>query len=381
MFTGQHHHHLDKLFHLKHKIGYIYEHLVVQAFAISLVSIFVPIYLLTINFSLTEVMLYLLFQWGVFGLFTPLYAIILHKLGLKEVIFIRTPVLAVGLFMLSLLKTNAFLQKYYLIISLIIGFSDSLYCLSISSLFASLIGEKKQSEKTGEFLAFPKISSILGPVCGGFIASYFGFPILFLIVVILLFTSIVPLLFIKENVDHPKFDLEAFKHVKIKDFLILTAYGLKGFLFFIFVPLALYFHSQNQVTLGLIVSFLSLTAALFTIYTGYLSEKFGLKKIIRVGAVFHSILFFVFAFLTGKPLFLYISFLSGFVSVLIDVPYETYLFETAKKYRSPLKFLVFKEVSLFVGRAFLFGALILLGTSISLGFNIGGFSSLVFAFF
>ena len=104
--------HIDKIVHLKDKLGLIYKHLILQVFALSMIGIFIPIYLLTIGFSLTQVLVLFLVEWTVFGLFAPLYALIISKVGLKEIIILRTVLLPVLLFLLHLLKYNEFLQKY-----------------------------------------------------------------------------------------------------------------------------------------------------------------------------------------------------------------------------------------------------------------------------
>lgn len=383
MFTNYYHHHIEKVFHLKSRLGRLYWHLIIQAFAVSLVSVFIPIYLLIIGFSLTKVFIFLLIEWTVFGLLAPLYGKIIHTIGLREVIFIRTPLFAAALLLLSFLRDNPFLQGFYYIIPVLIGFAGALYTLSITSLFARYVGKEHQGEKTGKFIAFPKMASMLGPVAGGIIAARFGFPILFLLTIIILLASVVPLSFVKKNIDHPRFHFSVFRRLtlNLKEFFFLGAYGIKGFVLFIILPIALYLNLRNVLSLGVLISALSLTGALFTIYVGRFADAHGIKKVIKFGAIVTTILFIAFGYLLQSDLFFYLSFVSGVVSVLVNVPYESHLYDRARRGRSPLEFLAFKEFSLFFGRLVLFGLILLVGARLDFAFYIGSVASFAFFFF
>ena len=369
---------------LKDKLSHIYWHLIIQGFTVSLISIFIPIYLLTIGFNITAVFIFLLIQWATFGLLSPLYAKIIHKIGLKEIIYIRTPIYVAALLLLSLMKTSMLIQQFYYFIPVLIGFSGALYTLSITSLFAKFLGEKSQGIKVGKFLGLPKLASIIGPFIGGLIALQFGFISLFILVAVLLFVSLIPLSFIKKNVDHPNFNFKRFKNFRtdIKEVVLLNSYGIKGFVLYIILPLALYFASQNPVSLGLIVSLISFIGAFFTIYVGRLIDNHGLAKLIRIGAVLSALLFLVFGYFAKSEVLYYLSLASGIISILLDIPYEEHLYHRSHKAQSPLEFLTFKEFSLATGRILLFLFLIVIvGTNFNAAFYFGGAFALIFLLF
>lgn len=145
MITKHHHHHITKLVHLKTKLGKLYSHLLLQALAVSMLSIFVPIHLLRMGFPLSEVFLFLLVEWGIFSLAAPFTAMVISKVGLKEVILIRTPLIVISLILLSLMPSSLFLQSLYLPIGALIGISLIFYTLSISSLFSEFMHKKKKN--------------------------------------------------------------------------------------------------------------------------------------------------------------------------------------------------------------------------------------------
>lgn len=380
---NQTHTHFSKLFHLKDKLGLLYSHIVIQSFAISLISVFVPIYLLTIDFTLSQVFLYLLVEWTLFGLLAPLYGKIIHKLGLKEIILIRTPFLIIGLMLLFSLETSTLIRNYYLIIPIIMGASGALYTLSISSLFAKYMGNKKQTEKTAKFMSYPRIFAIASPTIGAIIASYFGFSFLLTLVSIFLFISVFPIFLIKQKISHPKFNLKVFKEIKLelKEFLLLMAYGITGLVFSLILPITLYLYSSNIISLGIFISAISLISAIFTIYLGKLANRHGYTKILKIGALLTFVLLMLIGYFLKSEYIIHLSLISGFVNILINLPYETHLYKKSREHKSHLEFLVFKEFSLYFGRIFLFGILILFFSNIEFSYYLGAFASLAFLLF
>lgn len=382
MFTHPHHHHAEKLFHLKSKLGLLYWHLIIQAFALSLVSIFVPIYLLIIGFTLPEVFFFVLIEWTVFGLCAPLYGKIIHRTGVKEVILMRTPVYAGALVLLSLLEHSLLMQQYYYIIAVFTGFSGGIYTLSITSLFAKYIGEKKQSEKTGEFFALPKLASLIGPALGGIIAVLLGFIVLFLFAVVLLFLSIIPLSFVKQNIDHPPFTCAVFARMRKmkKECFMLAAYGIKTLVFVILIPLTLYVIAHSVLTTGVVISILSVASALVTIAVGVMSDKHKRRPLVKFSSIGTAVVFLLIGASLGAPFLVYLLLIASIVCLFVDIPYETHLYRQARK-KSPLEFLAFKEFFLWVGRFVFLIAVMCIGAQLSGAFYLGAVASCAFLFF
>ena len=69
------------------------------------------------------------------------------------------------------------------------------------------------------------------------------------------------------------------------------------------------------------------------------------------------------------------------MKILVDVPFECIVNESAKKSASPLEFFAFKEFSLLFGRTMLFLGLMFLTNGIRTSFFIGSVSALPIIFF
>ncbi len=374
---------IERFLNPRTDLGLIYRHLTIQSFAVSLIYIFIPVYLLSIGFELVQVFMFLLVEWTVFGLFAPVYAKIIHRAGLKEVILARIPMFILLLVLLVLLRTSPFLQEFYYVIAALSGFSGSLYTLSLTSLFAKSMGNGNHGEKTGKFIALPKITSVLGPLAGGIITTYFGFAALFIFTAFLLVLSFIPISLIRKNIDHPAFKFRIFKKFRtnIREFLLLMSYGIRSMALFIILPIAIYLSSGSILSLGFIVSILYLIGALFTVYLGKLTDRHGARAVIRPGILITALFFLALGCLLEHDIFIYLSIFSGIIGIVMDIPYESHLYELSRKSRSPLEFLAFKEFSLAFGRLLLFGLLVFVQSNLDLAFYLGAASSAVFFLF
>ena len=371
--------HIEKIVHLKDKLGLIYKHLILQVFALSMVGIFIPIYLLTIGFSLTQVLVLFLVEWTVFGLFSPLYALIISRVGLKEIIILRTVLLPILLLLLHLLKFSAFLQKHVYLIVIPLAITAALHTMSIQSLFGKHMGSKKHGAKTAKLVALPGLFSILAPVIGGLVAGIFGFGALFFLASIMLIVSLIPILVFKENVDHPSFNFLVFHKLKkyTKDMFMIITIGFSGFVFMGILPIALYLTIGNVCSLGLLFGLFSLVSALLIIFTGKLSDRIGIRNVFRIGILGVALVLCLMGYYFGTMIFVGLAIVSGFFAPFRGVPFETYLYNEARKNKSILEFLAFKEFSFFIGRALFLVVIILLGSRLDLAYYIGGISSLL----
>ncbi|MBT3865950.1 MFS transporter [Candidatus Woesearchaeota archaeon] len=344
-----------------------------------MIGIFIPIYLLTIGFSLTQVLVLFLVEWTVFGLFAPLYALIISKVGLKEIIILRTVLLPVLLFLLHLLKYNEFLQKYVYLIVIPLAITAALHTMSIQSLFGKHMGTKKHGTKTAKLVALPGLFSILAPVIGGLVAGIFGFGALFFLASVMLIVSLIPILVFKENVDHPSFNFLVFHKLKkyVKEMFMIGVIGFSGFVFMGILPIALYLTIGDVSSLGLLFGLFSLVSALLIIFTGKLSDKIGIRKVFRIGVLGVGLVLCLMGYYFGTMIFVGLAIVSGFFAPFRGVPFETHLYNVARKNKSVLEFLAFKEFSFFIGRALFLVVIILLGSRLDLAYYIGGISSLL----
>ncbi len=384
MFTKEQQHHIHKVVFLKNKLDKIYIHLVIQGFAASMISIFIPIFLLNLGYNLSEVFFFLLIQWTTFSLFAPLIGKIIEKIGLKEVIIIKTLIFVGALISLSLINKVSIITNYYQTIAFFLGFSSCMYTLSITSLYANFMDKEKKGNETSKFIALSRTGALFGPVIGGSISMYLGFPTLLILASILLLGSVIPLSFINHNLNHPKFNFKLFisNFTKLpKTFLFLNLYGIKGFIFYIVLPISIYLSGENLNSLGMMLSGISLINILFSLWLGQKIDRIKPKLILKIGAIITSLFMITLGLLSSNNILIYFSLITGFIGVLIDIPFESRLYEQSQESKNPLTFLAFKEFSFIIGRIFLFSLLIFLSTELENSYFFGALSSILFILF
>ncbi|MDD5178473.1 MAG: MFS transporter [Candidatus Nanoarchaeia archaeon] len=375
-------HHLDRRHLLVEGRKELFLHILIRGLGVSLLSFFIPIYLLKIGFSLTEVFIYLLIKWGCFGLLAPAAAKMIQKIGIKEMLIIRIPLFILVLASVIFLENNPSLPLLY-VLAAVYGFVVLVYWLSVESLFARFLGERHKGEKTSKYFALHKIAEVAGPIIAGLVALEIGFTILFIIIAFIMFVSVIPLFFLNKNLDHPKFTFLAFKKFKqnFRDFKFLILKGFEGALVTIVLPIIIFLNNLNVFEIGILMAMVSLLSFLSAFKVGKLSDALGLRKVIRLGAVLCAICLGLMGYFVNSVTFVVLALVFGALSVLIDLPYETYLFVKAKRFKSPMEYVVFKQMSVALGKVILFGLLMFLSYKFDLIFYIDSIGSLMFALF
>jgi MFS family permease len=374
MLLKNHHHHIHKINFLKDDLGELYIHMVIQAFALSMISLFVPIYLLTLDFPVFLVFLFILFQWVTFSAMAPFAGMFIQKIGIREVILIRTPMVVGAFFLLSRMQSDYSLHSTFLFVAIILGMASSLYTVSITSLFAQVMHREKKGSETGIFVSLPSLGAVFGPAVGGLIAVNFGFASLFMFVSVLLIASVIPLLHIRHNLDHPKFDVQEFmQHLKEekKTFAMLNLYGLKSFIVFIVLPIVIFLNVKDTLSLGIIISCAALLKIVFTMLLGRYIDGHDSSRIAKVGAWVNTAFLLGVGLLIHSHLIVFMSIVSGFFTIFMDLPIESWLYGNANRSRSPVSYIVFKEFSFLIGRAILFSFLVIASQNIELSFYAG----------
>lgn len=378
------HHHLERLLSLKSELGELYVHLVIQALATSAIAIFVPIHLLKIGFPLSGIFVFLFIQWTVYSLFAPLAGLVINRIGIKEVIFIRTILMTFAFFLLSIIKNFPQLHFFVHISAILLGMAAILYGLSIYALFTKFMHKDRRGKETNRFLTFTRISVAVGPFVGGIVSLQWGFEMLALSVSFIMLISTLPLLLIKKNVNHPRFHLASFvRHLKTsgKPFFYFNIYGIKVFLFYVILPISLYLSGQNMLSLGIIVTLVTLIGMIITKIIGHIADKNDSALLLRAGAIITSVFLLIFGLLLREKELIFLALFSGLIAKFIDIPFETYVFSKAKQCEEPVSFFTFKEFSVCFGRSLLLIVLIIFADNMEYSFYFGAATTLLFRFF
>ena len=301
------HYDISRVFHfLKNKeLNELYASIAIRSFAISLIGIFIPIYLYQIGYSFSAIFLFFALAAFFKALLIFPSAKVSYKIGLKHSMLLSMPFLII--FFVLMFSLERFNWPLWFV-TIFLGIHTALFWFSYHTDFSKFSKKKFRGKQVGASKIVVAISSVLGPIAGGIILSFFGFKVLFVLVSFLLIASTFPLFMSKEVHEPINFSLKGFfKTHKIKNVLAYMGNGIEARIGTILWPLFafIFILGEKYVSLGA----LSSVALTFSVLSTFIISKFSdlnLKKLIRFGSVANSIVWFAKSFVV-TPVQLFIA--------------------------------------------------------------------------
>jgi len=363
---------------IKKELKEIYAAAVIRAFSLSLVSVFIPLYLLNIGYSLNQALLYLAVFYAAVAFFGPISAIIAGRIGLKHTMAVG-PILTVAY--LLLLRSIGEIKLPIYPIAIVGALGGMLYWVPMNSHFSKTSDRKLRGKEIGLFTALPEMAAIFAPLTGGFLITMAGFKSLFLLASVLLIISVAPLFLSYEYKSHLKYRwTQIFSKTNLHWF---NDFFIQGFIVVpiaIIFPIYIYNISQKFSVTGVAVSLMSLGIALCAILVGEATDKFGRRIVIRAGGLLLAAIFISLIFVK-QPLLIYgLSFFSGIGWAAITIPLFA-LFCDSLKPGTRTEFMGFRDVCYGAGRctALLFLVLVPFFLKIQIAFLIAALAAIYFA--
>jgi MFS family permease len=341
-----------------------------NGFAMSFVAIFVPIYLFNLGYSFQMVMVWLMIHHASLLLFAFVTVKVSNKIGLVHSLHIRFGLL-LTYFLLLMFGLKETPVLFYLI-PIISGAESAFYWIPLNILFVRNTKEENMGKSMSKFFVVPKALSMAGPLVGALIAVHYGFNILFIFAMFLLFFTFLPILSLKSEKTNFIFSKEKFKEIwqKNKQYFVpeiidnLAEDAMALWTIFIFIQLA------STLEVGIIGTITAIASLFFTLTLGKLTDKWNKHKLIKIGAILVSIVWFInFSigeFFPNQYLF-YIATIFATLSLKVFlVPYSSMMYNQARK--DDAQFLVLREIPTVLGRLVLFSIAILLHNNLPLIF-------------
>lgn len=345
----------------------------------ALVGIFVPVFLYTLDFSLTKIFLFLIvYQAALAG--GAFVAVWLARLtGFQQTFVLRFP-LAISYYLILYNFTGTEISLWLL--AALGGLQAALYWVPLNILFTKMSPQKELGSCIAKMMAIPMVGGIAAPFIGGLISLFFGFKVLFAAAITLMAIAIIPILStrpIKANFDFSfKKGWRLFrKHPQIVAADIFDNIGgeAEGYIW----PLFIFLIAENTAAVGTIGSLFPLGAAVFTMWLGKYIDKTNKNWPMKAGAVLVFSIWML-RFFVDLPAWQYASsLLMGLALTMTLLPYTTQVFKIAKGGVVD-EFFVFREVWMNAGRIILYLLVILLGTNLTWSFPIAGLAYLYFLF-
>ena len=328
-------------------------HALSSGFAGALVNVFIPIYLLTLGYSLVAVMLFLIVRHAVILLSAFGAVFVSNKVGLVRTLWIRFGFLFLYLFLLYLLQREDGLLMY--LVAIVGGIEAAFYWIPLNVLFTRHADTKAMAKQISRFFVLPEAAGLLAPLIGGFVAVLFGFSALFVFAFLVNIGAVGFLGDLAQEKTHFQFSFTRFKQVWhrnktyfVSEFFDNITEETVGIIF----PIVAYFSLLSITDIGAIGTLISLGMMIVTLAIGRFADRYDKKKMLRLGAVLLIGTWFL-AFWTQSAIGFYaISILLGFFLRFFLIPYNALLYANAKT--DDAQFLVLRELPVISARIFVF---------------------------
>ncbi len=395
MHKYQHYHFLEFQLYYKKFLGNKYNELVtadsLRSIALSMISLFIPIYLYELGISVRIIALYLALML-IFNYLAHLVLVrsLFFRLGVKKVLIVSY---VFNIFFYIILYGGRNLMGYITepgflaLIGIIFAVTDTFYWIGHHVFFVCSTELKGNGKKVGLLSALPALFGIIGPLLGGFFITDFGFRFVFLISTIILFFASVVLLF-SANVDipRPKIDMRTIldaKNPAKNSIYIMQGVGFSGL--DLAWPLIMFFSAISFVGIGLVNLLSAFANSLFCYLAGRQADKNGNRGVAKLGVIGHGLTMIGRSFITtviGAGLW---QTFAGVFGGLHYIPIETGFYERA--HRDVYNAVLNREFYLHIGRVSLYLLLFLLltimpaGISLRLGLFSAGLATMAIIIF
>ncbi|MDX1765575.1 MAG: MFS transporter [Candidatus Saccharimonadales bacterium] len=169
----------------------------IKTLAVSLVGIFVPIYLLDLGYSLSEVAIFHVIFFGVRPSFDLLSGWLVVRYGPKHVMRLSYFVTTISM---ALLVTLGEINYPLWLVAVLWSFSWSSYWLAYHADFSKVKDEPTEGKEFGNMAIFVRLASAFGPLIGGLLAWVINVQFVFIVSVGMMFLAAVPLMLSPEPI-------------------------------------------------------------------------------------------------------------------------------------------------------------------------------------
>jgi len=349
----------------------------IRAFALALVGVFIPAYLMNLGYPVMTVFYFYLYWALSFLIIVPFVTKLYIKIGIKHSMLLSMPLFIVHFLMLYSLEAYSW---SLFSIALVSAIANSLYWPAFHINFIKSSDKKHRGEELGMMNVLSYIVMIFAPLIGGLIITYLGFEFLFVFVSLLFLVAPIPLFFTKETYPDGEFSFKNIFHKShLKNFSVFFVEGIINYAETVIWAVFIFLTLKSFISLGILSTILILFTTCVTLIIGRLSDVGNKKKIMNIG-VFSSSLTWFFRTLANSFLhFTVLNSLFGIAFTFVSIPYMSTFYNKAAQ-QHPAEFVIFRELLLALGRVFMMLFIILSGSYLW-SFIIAGFSSLIFTIF
>ena len=343
-----HNYHYFLHFFYEHKaMTELYLVIGLRSLAISMIALFLPMYFFLLRNSFEDVLIFYFAFFLAAGICFPIASFIASKVGNVHMDLISAPL---GILFYMLIYFSNPLAIGIFVLGLLYGAFEAFFWVFFHGEFSYISDKKMLSKQVSGWRAVSFLFTLMGPVLGGAIISFYGFHTLFLTVALVLIASPIPLLFSKDIKIAPRFspkEIFSKKHLKMAPAFI--GYGAAGVATTITWPLFIYFIVPDFLEIGTLSLIINLVSVIVVLFIGSKVVKYGKIRLIRIGGLLFSISILLRAFVVTSGQVLFAWSFGALTFPIVAIPTESLTYSRSKK-ENMAELFTFREWMLNVGR-------------------------------
>ncbi len=351
--------------HPSRELKGLYLSVSLKDFAQAAVTIFEPIYLYTLGYSIESVAIFYLIIYGVYTFIVPVFGRLVGRIGLERSIFYSQFILII--YYLALFSISQVDALFY-VAPVIAAIFKGMYWPAFHADFVLFSKDEQRGREVGGIETLSMIVYILGPLLGGAILEWTSFEVLFITVSVLFILSSLPLMKVKEV--HGKMDFsywQSFKQMMSKQskrsFVSYLGFGEELIVLSIW-PIFIYVVIGDYLEIGSLAALATFITSLVVLYLGRASDKYKKENILKLGTMIYFVVWLLRSFATKVWHVFSLDTVSRFSKEMLFVPLEVITYNKAKA-TNPLSYGVFFEQSLALAKALAAIAVVIIASTFS----------------
>ncbi len=336
----------------------IYWTMSIKTLGISLVGVFVPIYLYNLGYSLRLILVYFLVRELAELSLVFVTSIFMARFGVKRVLTAGCFLAMTSLYMLYLLPNHSAL---FIPVAIMEGAAISFFFLPYHFLFSAAMTKSHGGRQLSRMDNLICIVEALGPLIGGLVATILSLQVALVAALVIVTLSILPLLSTADGTAHYQFSMRAAAtSAPTGDLLSNIGFGISEMAATIVWPLFIFLVVNTYISVGFIVTASLLFTLVLVATVGRLADKGRARQLMRAGSLTSAMVHFLRFLGSSFASVIFINFAADGAHALFRVPWNIKFYEHASE-SDRAAYIAAMEMAVCIGRA-VFWAILLIFT-------------------
>lgn len=333
------------------ELNEIYWAMSLKTFAVSFITIFIPIYLFKLGYSPFSIF----FFYAAFNFFIPLLneiaARIITKIGPKHTMILSFPALMI---FLGMLLTLPIYKWNLLLLAFIWSIETGLFWMSYHVDFSKAKHKKTCTSELSKIEILCSIFGAVTPFVGGVIASMYGISFTLVLSIFFLVFAALPLLKTSEPYVRQTIDMKKIQVKKIlRDLLSYAGLGMDFAAMMVIWPLFVFLIVKSYQAVGAIESFALILMIVITFMVGKYADRTDKQKLIKRGGIVSGFVWMGKALSQSISQVIFFNLINAVTFPFLKLPFAAEFYIHADE-EARIEYILWMERAVDYGRMFFF---------------------------